>query len=211
MQYFLLLALVVTSGFVQSHTKPSPDGEIRGSVTDQDGKPVPAAMVFAVPQDLALDSITPRSVKTDKDGKFVFRGRFRPGTYTIYSRKEEEGYPDPSDSFYANSKAETEVHLTADQPSATIRVPLGEKAGVLEGRIIDVNTGAAVQAELVFYDQNGNKHFLTVKGEYRALLPPGKDVSLMVMSPRYRSRVAVARLQLEPGQQMHMDIPLAKE
>jgi hypothetical protein len=211
MKYFLFLALVVTGGFAQSHTNPVPDGEIRGSVTDQDGKPVSGAMVFALPQDLTFDGIAPRSAKTDKDGKFVFRGRFRPGTYMLYSRKEEAGYPDPSDSFYANAKEKTEIHLTADHPSATIKVPLGERAGVLEGRIIDVNTGAAIKAQLVFYDQNGNKHFLTVNGSYRALLPPGKDVSLMVMSPTYRSRVAVARLQVEPGQLVHMDIPLAKD
>jgi hypothetical protein len=74
MKYFLVLALVVTGGFAQSHTNPAPEGEIRGSVTDQDGKPVSAAMVFALPQDLTLDSIAPRSAKTDKDGNLFFAG-----------------------------------------------------------------------------------------------------------------------------------------
>jgi hypothetical protein len=118
----------------------------------------------------------------------------------------------PSEPFYADSKAETEVHLTAEKPSATVEVRLGQKAGILEGRIIDVNTGAGIDARLVFYDQNGNQHFLMIKkGEYRALLPPGKDVSLMVSSPKYASRVAVARLQLESGQLVRLDIPLSKE
>jgi hypothetical protein len=168
-------------------------------------------MVFAVPQALTLEGVTPRSVKTGEDGKFVFGGHFSPGTYTLYSRKEEEGYPDPTDRFYAGSRAETEVQLTADKPSATVKVRLGQKAGILEGRVIDVNTGAAILARLVFYDQNGNQHFLMAKGKYRALLPPGKDIGLMVSSPKYESRVAVARLQLEPGQQVHLDIPLSKE
>jgi len=211
MNYFLTLVLVVASGFTHPQAPQQPAGEIRGSVIDPDGRPVPSATVFAVPQALTLEGVMPRSAKTDKDGKFVFGARFRPGTYTLYSRKEEEGYPDPSDRFYADSRVEAEVRLTAAKPSATVKVQLRQKAGILEGRIIDVNTGGAIPARLIFYDQDGNQHFLMVKGEYRALLPPGKDVSLMVSSPKYSSRVAVARLQLEPGQKVHMDIPLSKE
>jgi hypothetical protein len=168
-------------------------------------------MVFAIPQALTLEGVTPRSSKTDKDGKFVFSGRFNSGTYTLYSRKEEAGYPDPSDRFYSDSRTETEVQLTAEKPSAIVEVRLGQQAGILEGRVIDVNTGAAIAARLVFYDQNGNQHFLTVKGRYRALLPPGKDIGLMASSPKYESRVAFSRLQLDPGQRLHLDIPLSRE
>lgn len=211
MKLFPALVLMVASGFTSPQLQHRPAGEIKGVVSDGDGRPVSSAVVFAVPQALTLEEITSRSAKTGDDGKFVFSGRFSPGTYTLYSRKEEEGYPDPTDRFYADSKAATEVHLTADKPSATVKVRLGQKAGILEGRVIDVNTGAAIPARLVFYDQNGNQHFLMVKGEYRALLPSGKDVGLMVSSPKYESRIAVARLQLEPGQQVHLDIPLSKE
>jgi hypothetical protein len=168
-------------------------------------------MVFVVPKVLTLEGAMPRSAKTGEDGKFVFGGHFSPGTYTLYSCKEQEGYPDPTDRFYADSRTETEIHLVADKPSATVKVRLGQKAGILEGRVIDVNTGAAILARLVFYDQNGNQHFLMAKGKYRALLPPGKDIGLMVSSPKHESRVAVARLQLESGQQVHLDIPLSKE
>jgi hypothetical protein len=211
MKLLLALVLIISSGFTSLQPQHRPAGEIKGVVTDGDGHPVSSALVFAVPQALTLDGVTPRSAKTGDDGKFVFSGHFRPGTYTLYSRKEEEGYPDPTDRFYADSKAETEVYLTTDKPSATVEVRLGKKAGILEGRVIDVNTGAAITARLVFYDQNGNQHFLMVEGKYRALLPPGKDLGLMVSSPKYESRVAVARLQLEPGQQVHLDIPLSKE
>jgi hypothetical protein len=90
-------------------------------------------------------------------------------------------------------------------------VRLGQSAGILEGRVIDVNTGAAIAARLLFYDRNGNQHFLMVKGEYRALLAPGKDIGLMLSSPKFESRMAFSRLQLEPGQRVHLDIPLSKE
>ena len=211
MTLFLALILIFASGFTSPKPQHRPTGEIRGVVMDRDGRPVSSAVVCVVPQALTLEGVTPRSARTGEDGKFVFGGHFSPGTYTLYSRKEQEGYPDPTDRFYADSRTETEIHLTADKPSATVEMLLGQKAGILEGRVIDVNTGAAILARLVFYDRNGNQHFLMVKGKYRALLPPGKDIGLMVSSPKYESRVAVARLQLEPGQQVHLDIPLSKE
>src|SRR5215467_12323164 len=110
------LVLIVASGFTSPHHQHRPAGEIKGIVTDQDGRHVASAVVFVAPQVLTLGEVTPRSAKTGNDGKFVFSGQFGPGTYTLYSRKEEEGYPDPTDRFYADSRAETEVHLTADKP-----------------------------------------------------------------------------------------------
>ena len=226
MKTFLALTLVVVSGFTNPPAQRQPPGEVRGVVTDRDGHPIPSAMVFAIPQALTLEGVTPRSSKSGKDGKFVFSGRFNSGIYTLYSRKEEAGYPDPSERFYTDSRAATEaqlavvpltdvqltvVHLTEDKPSATVEVHLGQPAGVLEGRVIDVNTGAAIAARLVFCDRDCNQHSLTVKGKYRALLPPGKDIGLMVSSPKYESRVAISRLQLEPGQKLHLDIPLSRE
>ena len=214
MKYFLTLALVVTSLFANSQTKDHPDGEIRGTVIDQNGNFVAAATVYAVPQGIAFDGITPRSVKTYRNGEFDFRGAFRLGTYKIYSRKDEDAYPDRSDSFYADSKSEApKVDLTEDHPSAMVTVTLGEKAGVLVGRVIDAHTGAALKAKLVFMDEDGNDHSVLVNGKYRALLPPGKDVTLMVMvmSPNYSPESPVPSLRLEPGQEMHLDIPVAKQ
>jgi Carboxypeptidase regulatory-like domain len=214
MKRFLILALVGTSLFAYSQTMDHPVGEIKGTVTDMNGTPVSAASVYAVAQDNAFDGITPRSVKTDANGEFDFRGGFRLGAYKLYSRKDVDAYPDRSDSFYADSKtAAPKVDLTEDSSSATVNVTLGEKAGVLAGRVIDADTGAALKAKLVFLDEDGNDHSVFVDGKYRALLPAGKDVTLivMVMSPDYRSQVPSAPLRLEPGQEMLMDIPLSKQ
>jgi len=106
-------------------------GRNQGTVTDQDGRPVSSATVYAVPQALTLEAPCPGRPK-QTGWEVLFGGRFRTGTYVLYSRKEEEGYPDPSEPFYADSKAETQVHLTAEKPSATVEVSLGQKAGVLE-------------------------------------------------------------------------------
>jgi hypothetical protein len=92
-------------------------------------------------------------------------------------------------------------------------VTLGEKGGMLVGRVIDANSGTALKAKLVFMDEDGNDHSVLINGKYRALLPAGKDLTLMVMvmSPDYRSQVPVSPLRLEPGQEMHMDIPVSKQ
>jgi hypothetical protein len=76
MKHFLTLALVAASLFASSQIKDHPDGEIKGTVTDQNGSPAPAATVYAVPQGITFDRMTPRSVKTDRSGEFDFHGAF---------------------------------------------------------------------------------------------------------------------------------------
>jgi hypothetical protein len=213
MKHFLTLALVVVSLSAYSQTKNHPSGEIKGTVTDENGNAVSAATVCAVPQEISLDSITPRLTKSDRNGDFDFGGGFQLGAYKLYSRKDADAYPDRSDNFYADSKVEPpKVDLTEDHPSATTTVTLSEKAGVLVGRVVDADTGAALNAKLVFMDEDGNNHSVLVNGKYRALLPAGKDVTLMimVMSLDYGSQSPVPPLRLAPGQEMHMDIPLSK-
>jgi hypothetical protein len=114
---------------------------------------------------------------------------------------------------YGEAAEAPKVDLSEDHSSATVTVSLGEKAGVLTGQVIDADTGAALRAKLVFMDEDGNDHSVFVNGKYRALLPPGKDVTLMVMimSPDYHSPSPVPPLRLEPGQEMHMDIPVSKQ
>jgi hypothetical protein len=92
-------------------------------------------------------------------------------------------------------------------------VTLGEKAGVLVGRVIDADSGAPMKAKLVFMDEDGKDHSVLVNGKYRALLPPGKDLTLMVMvmSPNYSPQSPIPPLRLESGREMHLDIPVSKQ
>ena len=216
------LLLIVFAGSVLAYSQtstPAPaadllSGRIKGVVTDQEGKPVAGATVYAVPQGTFFEDIAWRSIKTDRNGRFDFRGGFELEAYKLYARKDEDDYPDPLDSFYADSKAEAlKVDLTKD-PVATADVKLGERAGVLAGRVVDADTGTVLQARLYFYDEQG--HFHSVEsgpdGRYRVLLPPGKDVSMMVRvkSSSDVSRLRLAPLRLEPEQYVYMDIPLPK-
>jgi hypothetical protein len=214
MKHLLVLVMVSASLLANSQTAP-PSGNIKGFVTDRNGDPISAATVYAVPQGLTLDDFTPRSVKTDGNGAFDFRGGFALEPYKLYARKDADAYPNPLDSFYADTKTEApKVDLTKDHPSAAVTVRLGNKAGVIAGRVIDATTGTAVKAELGFLDGDGHGHSLLVDGNYRILVPPGKDVTLMVtlLGPPHdydRAQVPVAPLRLEPGQYIYMDLPIS--
>ena len=217
MKHLVVLFVVAGSLLAYSQTSTSLTGQIRGRVIDRNGSPVSGATVYAVPQGLAFDDIAPRSVKTDESGAFYFRGGFQFEAYRLYSRKEEESYPDARDAFYADPKADApKVEITADHPSATVTLKLGEKAGVIAGRVIDAETGAVMNAGLYFYDGEGHGHRVNssdVDGTYRALLPPGKEVKVMVMdlsSHTVDARLPVAPLRVEPGQYVYMDIQVSR-
>ena len=214
MKVFLAFALCGASLVAHSQTKNKVLGEIKGSVTDVNGNSVRGATVVAVPQELNFENIAPRSTTTNAAGEFDFHGGFELGTYKLYSKKDADGFPDSADSFYADPKAEPpKIELTEDHPTASTTVILGEKAAVLAGRVADVDTGAPLKAKLVFMDEDGNTHSFMATGKYRTLIPAGKDVTLMVMvmSPDYGSQAPVPPLRLASGQEMDMDIRLAKQ
>ena len=120
MKFFLAFALIVTTVLAYSQTKEKTLGEITGSVTDANGNLVPGATVYAVPQEISFENIAPRSVTANGAGVFDFRGGFALGTYKLYAKKESDGYPDPSDTFYTDPKREPPtVELTKDRPSST--------------------------------------------------------------------------------------------
>lgn len=213
MKFFLALALIVTTVLAYSQTKEKTLGEIKGSVADANGNLVRGATVYVVPQDISLESLAPRSTTSNAAGEFDFRGGLVLGTYKLYAKKESDGYPDPADKFYADPKIEpSTVELTEDHPSAEVTATLADRAAVLAGRVIDVNSGVPLKATLVFMDDDGNSHRVTVTGKYRTLIPPGKDVTMlvMVMSSDYGAQAPVPPLRLASGQEMDMDMPLSK-
>ena len=211
-----LLVLIVVAGSVLANSQANQKnvtGHIKGTVADQNGMPVSDATVYAIPQDITFESATPQTTKSDRKGEFDFRDGLDLGMYKLYVRKDADAYPDRSDRFYADSKIEPpKVELTEDHPLATVSLILGEKAGILVGRVVDANTGTTLSAKLVFMDEDGNNHSVIANGKYRSLIPAGKEVTVMVigMSPEYGSQLPVVPLRLVPGQEMQMDIPLYK-
>jgi hypothetical protein len=198
--------------FAYAQTTDHSFGEIKGIVIDQSGDPVAGATVYVVPRDISFDGVSPRSVSSGKKGQFDFDGGLALGNYKVYSRKEQADYPDRSDAFYADSLVDPpKVNLTEENPFASVTVTMGEKAGVLQGRIVDADTGTDAKAKLVFTDEDGNDHSVLAEGKYRALLPTGKDISVMLMpmSPEYRTET-MTPVRLDPGQQKLVNIALHK-
>jgi len=218
MKHLLTVALVLASLCADSRALDDPSGNIKGTVTEQNGNPVYEATVYAVPQDLTLDGITTRSVQTGRNGAFDFTGRLPWGSYKLYVSKDKDGYPNPLDSFYADSNVEAaKVELSEANPSAEVTLNMGEKAGIITGRILDADTGAPVKARIHFVgvDNMDSGHSVNSRakdGEYYALVPPRKDVFVMVTiySPgSVRDEVPNPALRLEPGQEVVMDIPVS--
>src|SRR4029077_2161520 len=114
-------------------------GEIQGTVVDQDGTPIAAATVFAIPQGLTFEDGTPRFVKTNSNGRFDFRGGFELRSYKIYSVKDADGYFSPTDAFYGDQDSAVEVALSRKHPSSVVTVKLGKQAAVISGKVFDVD------------------------------------------------------------------------
>lgn len=206
-----LVVLIVVSGtlFAQSPTKAS-SAEIKGMVVDQNGSPVSSATVYAVAQGLSLEDITPRSVKTDSEGRFDFRRGLEFRSYKLYSRKDSDGYLNPLDAFYADPENEpAEVALSREHPFSEVKVKLGKQAGVISGKVFDVNSGTPLKAYVGLMDQEGNGHSVVVDGDYNLVVPSEKNVTLIVTVLGTRHPlVPVSSLRLDPGQRIYMDIPI---
>ena len=120
--------------------------------------------------------------------------------------------------FYSDSQTEApRVDLNEDRPSATATVKL-EKAGAIEGRVLDAANGKAVPAaRVMFLDNDGNGHAVysaAGDGKYRALLPPGKDLIVMVRVtglPSDHMQCPVAPLRLEAGDEIYLDLLVSKQ
>jgi hypothetical protein len=217
MKHLLALAVVASSLLAYSQTQNHLTGNITGTVVEQNGIPLFDATVYAVPESLSLDGISPHSVKTNRDGTFNFGEKLEWGTYKLYARKDKDAYPDPLDTFYADAKLATATaDLAEANPSKEVTIMLGEKAGVITGRVVDADTGAPLKARIAFIDEDGNGHSVSSQsktGEYYALVPAEKDVIVMVdvYSPHHRrTEVPFPHLQLESGQEVVLDIPVLK-
>ena len=206
-----LLFLIVVSGTLLAQAPAKPvSGEIKGTVVDQDGTPVSAATVYAVPQGLGLDDSTPRSAKTDSNGRFDFRGGFEFRSYKLYSRKDSDINLNPTDAFYGDQDSAVEVALTRKHPSSVITVNLGKQAGIISGKVFDVESGVPLKAYVGLMDDDGNGHSVVVDGDYELQVPAEKSVTVLVtVIGRRRPVVPVSSLRLDPGQRVYLDIPVS--
>jgi hypothetical protein len=202
--FALLLALSLSA---QTRTET---GLIKGRVVDKDGTPVKAAQVNAellgTPMAKAI-----RYVTADETGTFLI-DRLAFGTYQVFGKKEEEGFPN---TYWFSSIEAPRVTISAQQPSGNVLLMFGSKAGVLAGMVRDARTGKPVLAGFTLR-RLSDSWFLSSSqpSNFRIFVPASTDVSLEVESPSYRTWAYMnptsnsRQLRLEPGAQMHLDITL---
>jgi len=161
-------------------------GLIEGTVIYEDGRPAQGTTVFVWPTDRGMAAKV-RSADTDELGHFQIKHLWL-GKFAVTAKKEDEGYPDTSTSFYRDSKI-APITLSLSHPSATDTILLGPKAGILVGTVADAGTGAPLDPCVDFHRASDPNNFLSgtglVNAKYRVLVPSNRDVIMKIWHEGY--------------------------
>jgi protocatechuate 3,4-dioxygenase beta subunit len=136
--------------------------ELRGRVVDQDGEPVPDAVVSAEPVRRRVDRTAPVGnyppVKSDETGEFVFSG-VEEGTFRLVCMKKGYGLA-----------RRISAQTSGDPVTITMR-----RSPVLRGRVVDAETGEPVkkfkvtlarQEAIVFTPSQQTQFFTSEDGSF---------------------------------------------
>jgi hypothetical protein len=200
------------------HSQRATAGLIEGTVVYPDGKPVSGATAYAAPLGRPFGIVLPYD-KTDKAGHFTIRvpvAWF--GRLAVTAKKEDEDYPEMNQ-FYSNGKFQT-VTLTLRAPTARVTIRLGPKAGVLQGAVTDVVTGAALNPCVELRRGSNPGNFLRGSGlihpHYRLLIPSDAGVFVKIWLDGYNAwyypatavKSAARPIRLRPGEERTLNISL---
>jgi hypothetical protein len=191
-------------------------GLVNGTVLYEDGRPVHGATVFASPIGRPIGAIIPHS-NSDETGHFAIRvpGSWF-GGFAVAAKKEDEDYPDMSRQFYSDGKFQT-VTLTTLNPTATVTIRLGPKAGVLIGTVADAVTGAPLSPCVEFKRALEPNNSLSASGlvepKYRLLIPSNTGILIKIWLDGYRAwyypgELPSRTLSLLPAEEKTVDVRL---
>lgn len=229
-----LIVLLLSICSVSQTPVPTPsDGRISGTVVNEDGKPVPGALVYVSlnsqedSPSILVDLRNSTVARTDAGGRFDFGQKLKHGFYEVYARKDKDGYPDPTSKFYQPLNFSVQnVQLYGDHPAEKVTVQLSEKAAILAGRVYDAVTGLPLKAHVGFINlrtESGGEfgiglagHSVLADGKFSELIPANTDV-LVFVKKRDAEADAEAewspftiKVNLHSGQRMDIDVPLYK-
>jgi carboxypeptidase family protein len=167
-----LLAAIVSFGQTPSSSaQTTTTGSVEGVVLDLQGKPIPGADVYALPE---VDMrILAASATTDSAGKFILQF-LQPGGYFVYAYKESDGYPNGFFRFLTAPGGQTQVAAKVEAGQATTGVTMKlAKFAQLKFNVIDEN-GKQVLATLTFTREDQPGDFITGTSEDNKpmLVPP---------------------------------------
>jgi len=204
----IFLVLVTICSVPVMTSKAQQTGAISGTVVDENGQPLDHARVNAEPVGSRPRSSAVRYVETDGSGHFVV-DRLAWGTYRVFAKKEEAGYPDMQWSFYSNDIV-TVATVTPGKLQSALQITLGPRCGVLTGSVTNALNGAPVNSGLRLSRADNPQEWMSISmpPKYRVLLPPSTDVLLQVSAPGFKTWTPPEPVHLRSGEQMRLDIAL---
>ncbi len=182
---FAILALVASAQIWSQ----DPKGAISVKVIDQQGNPVPAAIVKFDPprrEGTILLYVSP-NCKTDASGSCT-QGKLPMDTYLVRVKKVSDGYPDMSFNFYSHQSKEIVVALTPEHPNGSVLFTLGPKAATLKLNIVDDANDAPIDNPAIILQNVADAKDLVSVGKYgdsTVLIPPDMDVQIEVRADGY--------------------------
>lgn len=213
----LLATVLVLHGQQSKPTRAKDDeGVIQGTVSYEDGRPVEDGTVYAQPM-FGTMTLVPHAT-TNESGYFVISHLWL-GKYAVGGEKLDEGYANMTSQFYSDGKFETVV-LTSRNPTASVTIQLGPKAGILVGTVVDAVTNAPLNPCVEFRRGKNFSNFLSgtglVNAKYRVLVPSSTDVLMKVWYgghkvwyyPGTTDKAQSRPLKLKPGELTQIDIRL---
>jgi hypothetical protein len=165
-----------------------PSGVIRGTVVNEDSEPVAGADVRVnCDTDESPGSRLVRYVQTDGAGRFVMGG-LKPGRYSVFAKKESDGYPYSGYGVYAVGAAPT-ADVSAASPTADVQVRIGPKAATVVLSISDAVTGKPLSPAVRIWRWTEERVFMSteVHSPGKVLIPARIEVGLEVSEPGYQT------------------------
>lgn len=193
---------------------------VSGRVTDAHGNPLPHASVQALERPKNQKSVGTVGSKlgdpwihADDHGRFQLQ--LPPGRYKILAKAETDGYPDPQ---FRLNRDPTERFPEIEVQTKTVtnvRVVLGQRGGLIEGRVVDTVSGEPVPQALVQlvdptdphsvvgFTADASRHF------HYTVLP--KRIHISASATGYTPAAPPQELLLVPGETQQVKIALTRK
>ena len=167
-----LVLVPFLAGQALSSAKLATTGAVVGIVLDENGKPVPGATVYALPE---MTMTKQYHTETNQAGSFALKG-VPGGELYLSAFKESDGYPYNFFSFFLSpgENIPLKLSLKAGETLNGIRIQLGKRAARLNVNIISEDgTPFEGAAELIFTrpDMPG-EYSIAAKASQSLLVPP---------------------------------------
>ena len=187
---------------------------VTGIVTALDGSAVANASVEAVRLPSGNEDVNvtqPRWAQADDEGKF--RLTLSPGQYEIRAKDETDGYPDPNFLLSRDPHSDFPIITVDGGELSEVRVKLGTKGGILEGKLIDHTTGSAIEkGKVIIADARNPGVFIEVftkkEGRFQFAVP-NKPLRVSGSAPGYEVADLGGWVTLAGGEHRNVTIELS--